>query len=88
MDGKDERLELVMTTLRVLAKHGKAKLDQQIASKAKTTALQLARSEAAAIQNAAQLLRQENALRKQIGGLEGRLERVVDAGKETPDEVS
>ncbi len=88
MDGKAERLELVMSTLRVLAKHGGAKLDQQIASKAKTAELQLARSEAAAIQNAAQLLRQENALRKQIGGLEGRLERVVDAGKETPDEVS
>ncbi len=88
MDGKSERLDLIMATLRVLAKHSAAKLDQQLASKAKIAALQLQRSEEAARQNAAQLRRQADALRKQIGGLEGRLDRVVDAGKETPNEVS
>ncbi len=77
MDGKVERLTLIMDTMRILAKHAQAKLDAQVTAKAKATALQIERSEEAARQRDEQLARQEAALRKQIGGLEARLSRVI-----------
>jgi len=76
MDGKTERLTLIKDTLRVLARHAEAKIDQQNLHRARSAMKQLKAQDASKAANLESMKRQENALKKQISSLGKRLERV------------